>query len=279
MESEWYNYALDVKKVFERVGDRYVVQLCNEILEKFENLQFLGLPIVLGNNHDAFIDEIWNDRFENIGGKSIKFKIDKSKPRKTEMAKIALQKDTIKLLVLNEALFLVQMVMENRKAKTLNNLNNRAYNNEGLSNLVETRTEIKRLLIDGRMDKSFKKFEKHLKNQIETIKDKGVIVNPSRRKKKDKAESEKFKVGLRFATGEAQKIYEETKGYTQTVIQLGWDKSYHGYISATINKNMQPTQKAKNIYADKKLMKIIYDYCIKNNIRMVQDFKENMPLE
>lgn len=102
MESNWYNFVLEIRSLFSKLDKPNHVKLCDMILEMFGNLESLGYCIILGENQDAFIDEVWNDLFNRFGGKNITFKIDKSKPKDLEYAKVALEKNTIKLLILND---------------------------------------------------------------------------------------------------------------------------------------------------------------------------------
>ncbi len=87
-----------------------------------------------------------------------------------------------------------------------------------------------------------------------------------------------FKIGVTFATGQAQELYEKYKGYkghfTKVATELGFKETDRPYISETINNT---TLDNKNIYASPEKLSKIYSYCQKNNIEVCPDFKAKLP--
>lgn len=171
MESKWFTYVNEAKKIFEKGNDSYqfIVDLCELLLIRFQELQSIGYGLVIGVNQDKFIDEVWNDVFERIGGKEFEFQIDKNKDREKELAKISIQKTIIRLLVLNTSLIVIGEVMFRKTNQNIEKLNDRVYKNKSLENLIETRRDVKRLIIDGKMNSDFDGFHEHLNNQIEFL--------------------------------------------------------------------------------------------------------------
>ncbi|WP_242120686.1 hypothetical protein [Aestuariivivens sediminicola] len=82
-----------------------------------------------------------------------------------------------------------------------------------------------------------------------------------------------FKVGLFFAKGEVQKLYDEyksDKGYFKKItLELGFKETDRPYFSETINNS---TNHPKNIYRNFDKMKKIHDHCVNNRILMCEDF-------
>lgn len=85
-----------------------------------------------------------------------------------------------------------------------------------------------------------------------------------------------FKVGLLFAKGEVQKLYEKYKSkkghYKKITLELGFKETDRPYFSETINNT---TSSNKNIYNDLTKMKKIQYYCQKNEIVICEDFDKN----
>lgn len=102
-------------------------------------------------------------------------------------------------------------------------------------------------------------------------------VNPTFEKIEDSDKSKIwFKVGLFFAKGEAQELYEKYKSerghFKKITLELGFKESDRPYFSETINNT---TVSDKNIYSDLTKMKKIRNHCKKNNILISEDFDKN----
>ncbi|MEG1388573.1 MAG: hypothetical protein RSC72_15090 [Algoriella sp.] len=83
-----------------------------------------------------------------------------------------------------------------------------------------------------------------------------------------------FKIGVKFATGEVQKIYKENNCVaTQTAMQLG-NKNLRPYISESIsNTNFND----KNIFSRKqKDIDLIINYCNENSLTICDDFNNKL---
>ena len=82
-----------------------------------------------------------------------------------------------------------------------------------------------------------------------------------------------FKIGITFATGQAQELYEEYKQekghFTKMAIKLGFKETDRPYFSETINNS---TTGNKNLYSNPDKLKIIYAYCQVKNIEVCPDF-------
>lgn len=82
-----------------------------------------------------------------------------------------------------------------------------------------------------------------------------------------------FKIGLKFATGEAQKSYEKHKGekgqFAIITKELGFNTNLRPYLSETINNT---NQNDKNIYSNQKKLKTILIYCQSNEISVCPEF-------
>lgn len=85
-----------------------------------------------------------------------------------------------------------------------------------------------------------------------------------------------FKVGLCFAKGEAQILYDKYKlergHFKKITLELGFKKTDRPHFSETINNS---TNHPKNLYRDFYKMKTIHDYCKKNEILICEDFNNN----
>lgn len=78
-----------------------------------------------------------------------------------------------------------------------------------------------------------------------------------------------FKVGVLFANGKIEKLYNLTNSFSQVAIELG-NKNYRPYISESWgNTNIGN----KNIFSNKKRVEIIKEYCLDNNIELSESFK------
>lgn len=82
-----------------------------------------------------------------------------------------------------------------------------------------------------------------------------------------------FKVGLLFANGEVQRLYKKYKSekghFKKITLELGFKETDRPYFSETINNS---TKSPKNIYKSSKNMNIIFDFCLRNNISINDDF-------
>lgn len=99
-----------------------------------------------------------------------------------------------------------------------------------------------------------------------------VVEQKENKAKKDKTNELWFIVGVKFATGEMQKLYKEMDlNATQTAKHLG-NNSYRPFISESVsNTNKKP----QNIYSRKKKdINLILEYCKTNNLEVCQDFKD-----
>lgn len=87
-----------------------------------------------------------------------------------------------------------------------------------------------------------------------------------------------FKIGLTFATGQAQELYEKYKEerghFTKIATQLGFKETDRPYISETINNS---TVDNKNIYSSPEKLRKIYNFCQVKNIEVCPDFKAQLP--
>ncbi len=87
-----------------------------------------------------------------------------------------------------------------------------------------------------------------------------------------------FKIGLTFATGQAQELYERYKmekgHFSKIATKLGFKITDRPYFSQTINNS---TVDNKNIYSSPQKLKKIYTYCQVKNIQVCSDFKAQLP--
>jgi hypothetical protein len=108
-----------------------------------------------------------------------------------------------------------------------------------------------------------------------------LILNPALDDKKTKmvsVENSKleqktiFKVALKFATGEAQELYKNSKhlrGQFKIIcLQLGFKGTDRPYFSETFNQNNSD----KNLFRNVDLMQYVFKYCENENINVCQDF-------
>lgn len=81
-----------------------------------------------------------------------------------------------------------------------------------------------------------------------------------------------FKVALKFATGEAQDLYNHNKhlrGHFKIIcLQLGFKETDRPYFSEMINENTSP----KNLFLNAHLMQYVFKYCEIQKIKICQDF-------
>jgi hypothetical protein len=82
-----------------------------------------------------------------------------------------------------------------------------------------------------------------------------------------------FIVGLFFASGEIERILERQKtgsgiNFTSIARELG-NISYRPFLSESHSNRHEGN---KNIFSNHEKLKLIYDYCISNNIKMVDSF-------
>lgn len=95
-----------------------------------------------------------------------------------------------------------------------------------------------------------------------------------RNTKKDKTKEIWFIVGVKFATGEMQKLYKEmNSNATQTAKYLG-NNSFRPFISESVSNT---NEKPQNIYSRKRNdIDLILEYCKTNNLEVCQDFKDKI---
>ncbi|MEP2237467.1 MAG: hypothetical protein ABJI22_03835 [Maribacter sp.] len=82
-----------------------------------------------------------------------------------------------------------------------------------------------------------------------------------------------FKVGILFANGKAEELYNKYKNekghFTKITLELGFKKTDRPYFSETINNS---TNSTKNIYNSFSKIKKIHDHCVINKILIKEDF-------
>lgn len=83
-----------------------------------------------------------------------------------------------------------------------------------------------------------------------------------------------FKIGLTFATGKAQALYKVHKNYSEVARQLNFDNNYRNFFAGTLANTVTGN---KNIYSQPNKIKEIYNYCERNNIEVVEDFRKHLP--
>lgn len=134
---------------------------------------------------------------------------------------------------------------------------------------------------------SFEKEEDENRGPIEYFEDKDIISETDSRlisiKRSEEKLNEKFishtwfKIGVNFATGKAQELYEKYKQdrghFTKVATELGFKETDRPYISETINNS---TWSNKNIYSSPEKIKKIYRYCQNNNIEVCSDFLDQL---
>jgi hypothetical protein len=105
------------------------------------------------------------------------------------------------------------------------------------------------------------------------LKTKATAPEPQPDPQKNKINEKWFEAGLKLATGEAFEIYKENKNqkdyksFNEITKLLKINIKQRPYISDTINNN-----KHKNIFKDKKKMKILFDYISENNLKFGENF-------
>jgi len=94
-----------------------------------------------------------------------------------------------------------------------------------------------------------------------------------------------FKVGLTFANGKAQELYEKyrigkgifVKGhFTKITKDLGFNPTDRPYFSETFSNNLKSK---KNIFTSSEKMMKIFEYCQKNSIEITEDFQKHLLLK
>lgn len=94
-----------------------------------------------------------------------------------------------------------------------------------------------------------------------------------------------FKVSLKFATGEMQKLLRRHNNNCHAVArEMGNEKGYRPFISQSIigaTEKIKGTDNggAKNIFNNESHIKIVVNHCKKNNIIMCDDFIKHLPQE
>jgi len=99
--------------------------------------------------------------------------------------------------------------------------------------------------------------------------------NKSDTPKKEFEEYTWFKVGLKFATGEAHKLYDKYKSekghFKKITVKLGFKETDRPFFSETINNN---TTSNNNIYSNLDKMQKIKTHCTENNIDTCNKFND-----
>ena len=86
-----------------------------------------------------------------------------------------------------------------------------------------------------------------------------------------------FIIGIKFATGEMDKVYKKNQNNaTQTAKELG-NKNYRPYISDTYGNSNKVSN--KNLFSSRSKMIAIIDYCEENNLTVTPYFTSNLPSE
>lgn len=110
-------------------------------------------------------------------------------------------------------------------------------------------------------------------NEIKIIKEHLSTNNSKKNSTKDYRNAIWFKVGICFANGKAQELYNKyklDKGHFKTItLELGFKASDRPYFSETFS-NQKITD--KNIYSDFKKLDLIYQHSLKNNLKIVKNF-------
>ncbi|HXH18882.1 MAG TPA: hypothetical protein VNJ07_07330, partial [Chitinophagales bacterium] len=105
------------------------------------------------------------------------------------------------------------------------------------------------------------KYLEFLKGERNKIED-----EPKQKNRADYTKTNWFKIGLKFANGEMDKLLEKHNP-TQVAKNLGNENGYRPFISATLGKT-----KGNNIYASRDKMEKIQAYCQENNIATTPHF-------
>lgn len=77
-----------------------------------------------------------------------------------------------------------------------------------------------------------------------------------------------FPIGLGFATGEIQKELSKDISSSKIAIKLTGKRSNANYVSFTNNNTEDP----KNIYSKLDKLELVYNHCVKNKIKICDDF-------
>ncbi|MCM4161865.1 hypothetical protein FHG64_15995 [Antarcticibacterium flavum] len=85
-----------------------------------------------------------------------------------------------------------------------------------------------------------------------------------------------FKVGLTFATGEAQKGYNNHQNYTRLASELGFKDTDRPYFSESFSAY---STDSKNIFAQPVKLDLLLKHCKENNIPLDPDFVKRLPNE
>lgn len=125
------------------------------------------------------------------------------------------------------------------------------------------------------------------KNQLRILKE-VISFNFPQVQKKTKPVEENiwFQVGLTFATGKAQELLnkyktgngEYVKGHFKKItLELGFKPTDRPLFSDTFGNNNKSSN--NNIYSQPEKLLHIFEYCVNNNLTVVEDFKEQLPKE
>ena len=158
---------------------------------------------------------------------------------------------------------------EIKKAKTVT-ASGKAVNGLELTEAMFTAVELKRVtnITDGlsmETDYVRKEYASYLDEKLNI------------KKIKDITKEYWFIIGIKFATGEMDKVYKKNRNNaTQTAIELG-NKNYRPYVSDTYGNNNKASN--KNLFSSRNKMIAIIDYCEKNNLTVTPDFISNLPSE
>lgn len=85
-----------------------------------------------------------------------------------------------------------------------------------------------------------------------------------------------FKIGLKFATGEAQQQYSTHQNYTRLSLDLGFKKTDRPYFSESFSK---VSTDPKNLFSDPVKLSLICKHCNENNIELSPEFLKRLPQE
>lgn len=90
--------------------------------------------------------------------------------------------------------------------------------------------------------------------------------------KKDKTQEKWFIIGVKLATGELQQLYNKHKSYPKVAETFGNKKEFLQIVKCTLANYTDINNIRKNIYERPEQMRFIYDYCIKEDIKMTDSF-------
>jgi hypothetical protein len=85
-----------------------------------------------------------------------------------------------------------------------------------------------------------------------------------------------FKVGLKFATGEAQQQYSQHQSYARLSIDLGFKDTDRPHFSESFS---EVSKHPKNIFSDEMKISLICKHCKENNIQLSSEFLKRLPEE